>query len=263
MKTDWTDLPAGKVNAGFQRIMSAFGKNAGTIIDKVIADEEVANRMAALLMNNGYELTASQAEACEIMDRNFFGIKEAQKHFGLTLSKRQSTYMEKVPFSKETLYACKDTHILVAYIPVSIVSVRTKTAGAKLPVKHRMFYDQNWYSQNEVGNDMGGIEWHLIQKTSVSGSKSKTWQDQKSLVDSTKIDEVPEPNVMVYTIIGHFLKEGVRLFEKERVRTSALTSDGNRVLVGNFAFTGLGIDRWRDDFRNDDIGVSASRRVEA
>lgn len=42
MKTNWTDLPAGKVNAGFQRIMGAFGENAGTIIDSVIADEQVA-----------------------------------------------------------------------------------------------------------------------------------------------------------------------------------------------------------------------------
>lgn len=263
MKTNWTDLPAGKVNAGFQRIMGAFGENAGTIIDSVIADEQVASRMANLLMNNGYELTASQAKAREIMGKNFFGIEEAQKHFGLTLSKRQIAYMAEVPFLEETLRACKDTHILVAYIPVSIVSVRAKTAGVKLPENHRMFYGQDWYDKNEVGNGVSALEWHLVLKTSVPDSKSKTWTQQKEMVDTTNIDRVPEADVMVYTIIGYFLETGEHLFEKECVRTSTLASDGFRVSVGDFGSEALCVFGYWDSHRFGNLGVSAGRKIEA
>lgn len=263
MKTNWTDLPAGKVNAGFQRIMGAFGENAGTIIDSVIADEQVAGRMANLLMNNGYELSSSQAKAREIMGKNFFGIEEAQKHFSLILSKRQIAYMAEVPLSEETLQRDKDTHILVAYPRYSIVSVRAKTAGVKLPENHRMFYGQDWYDKNEVGNGVSALEWHLVRKTSVPDSKSKTWTQQKEMVDATNIDHVPEADVMVYSIIGHFLNTGERLFEKEYVRASTLDSDGHRVYVGYFDSKGLYVRYWHDDLRNDNFGVSAGRKTEA
>lgn len=263
MKTSWTDLPAGKVNAGFQRIMGAFGDNAGAIIDSVIADEQVASRMANLLMNNGYELTASQAKAREIMRKNFFGIEEAQKHFGLTLSKRQLAYTAEVPFSEETLQRDKDTHILVAYPRYSIVSVRAKTAGVKLPKNHRMFYGQDWYDKNEVGNGVSALEWHLVLKTSVPDSKSKTWTQQKEMVDATNIDRVPEADVVVYTIIGYFLETGIRLFEKEYVRTSTLDSHDDRVYVGRFDSGGLRVDSWGGDIRDGYIGVSAGRKIEA
>lgn len=260
---NWTQVLAGKVNAAFTRIMSAFGENASAIIERIIADEQVASRMANLLMNNGYELLSSQAKAREIMGKNFFGIEEAQKHFGLTLSKRQIAYMAEVPFSEETLQRDKDTHILVAYPRYSIVSVRAKTAGIKLPENHRMFYDQSWYDKNEVGNGVSALEWHLVLKTSVPDSKSKTWKEQKEMVDATKIDRVPEADVMVYTIIGYFLETGIRLFEKEYVRTSTLHSDGDRVSVGFFDSRGLGVGNWNDDLRNDGIGVSAGRKIEA
>ncbi len=259
----WTEIPSGHVNGAFQRLMVAFGDSADKIVTKINTDEQVALRVATLCRLGGYEPTSSQVKALEIMGTNFFGIEEAEKHFGLTLSKRQLAYMAEISFSEETLRACKNTHILVAYIPVSIVSVRAKTAGVKLPENHRMFYGQDWYDKNEVGNGVSALEWHLVRKTSVPDSKSKTWQDQKSLVDSTKIDEVPEANVMVYTIIGHFLNTGERLFEKEYVRTSTLDSDGFRVVVGYFDSEGLYASRWSDGSRGGSFGVSAGRKIEA
>ncbi len=259
----WTEIPAGQVNGAFQRLMTAFGENADAIVNRINTDEAVAPRVATLCYRGGHEPSSSQSKACEIMGKNFFGIEEAEKHFGLTPSKRQLAYMAEIPFSEETLQGCKDTHVLVAYIPTSIVSVRAKTAGAKLPPNHRMFYGQDWYDKNDVGNGVSALEWHLVRKTSVPDSKSKTWQDQKSLVDSTKIDEVPEANVMVYAIIGHFLSTGERLFEKEYVRTSTLDSDGRHVVVGSFDSVGLLVNGWDDDRRSDDIGVASSRKTEA
>lgn len=242
--------------------MTAFGDRADVIVDKVNSDEGVANRIAFLCLNNGFEPTASQARAREIMGKNYFGIEEAQKHFGVTFSKRQLAYLAEIPFTEKTLRECKDTHILVAYAPTPIVAVRAKTAGVKLPPKRRMFYPQDWYDNNAVGNDAGAVEWHLVRKTSVSDSTSKTWQQQQELLDH-KIDETPEANVVVYTIIGHFLATGERLFEKVYVRTRTLDSDGDRVYVGRFHAAGLRVDDDDDDCQYDRLGVSSARKQEA
>ena len=214
--------------------------------------------------NTTISLIASQAKAHEIMGENFFGIEEARKHFGLNPSKWQLAYMEEVPFSEEVLRACKDTHILVAYIPISIVSVRAKTANIELPENHQhIFFKQDWYDENAVGNGESELKWYLVLKTPVPDSKSKLWQAQKILVDSTKTDEVPEANVMVYTIIGHFLETGVRLFENEHVRTNTLCPRGGHVHVGPFFSVGFSVNSWGDDVCSDRIGVSACRKIEA
>jgi hypothetical protein len=255
----WTEIPAGQVNGAFQRIMVAFGDRANSIVERINADEAVATRVATLCYHNGYEPSVSQAKAREIMGKNFFGIEEAQKHFGVIFSKRQLAYMAEIPFSEEVLNKYKDTHILVAYAPMAIVAVRARTASVKLPPKHRMFCEQNWYDNNEVGNSAGTLEWHLVRKTSVPKSKSKTWQEQQDLLDR-KIDETPEANVMVYTIIGHFLATGERLFENEYVRTRSLVSVGLRVFVGYFDADGLDFNFWDDGVRPDDIGLSAARK---
>ena len=39
-----------------------------------------------------------------------------------------------------------------------------------------------------------------------------------------------------------------------------VTSDGNRVNVGNFDSKGLNVNNWSDDNRNDNIGVAVSRK---
>lgn len=236
----WTDVLGGKIFAAFTRLMVAFGDQADVIVDKINADEAIAARVAALCLHNGYEPSVSQAKAREIMGRSMFGIEEAVKHFGAVLSKRQLAYMAEIPFSEETLRACKNTHILVAVVPISIVAIRTKTADVKMPAKHRMFYQQDWYDGNSVGNDAGHLEWHLVRKTPVADSTSKTWEQQQDLLD-LEIEETPEAQVVVYTIIGYFLATGERLFEKAWVRCRTLAPGGDRVRVGRFGAGGLDV----------------------
>jgi hypothetical protein len=101
----WTEIAAGLVNKAFGIIMSAFGDRAKEIIDILINDPSIADRMAKLILNNGQELSASVKRAKEIMGKNFLGVEEGMKHFGVTLSERQLAYMSKVPFSEATLTA--------------------------------------------------------------------------------------------------------------------------------------------------------------
>jgi len=258
----WTEIPTGKTHGAFQHFMVSLGENAEAVVESLNADEAFTNRLAVICHNNGYEPTVSQAKARDIMGKNFFGIEEAHKHFGVAFSKRQLAYMAEIPFSKEVLSQCKNTHILVAYAPMAIVAVRAKTASVKLPPNHRMFYQQDWYDSNAVGNDVGTLEWQLVRKTSVPESKSKTWQDQQRLL-AHQIEETPEANVMVYTIIGHFLSTGERLFENEYVRTRTFGPDGDHVRVGDVPSGGLHVAYYWDGRCRDCVGLSSARKQDS
>ena len=67
---------------------------------------------------------------------------------------------------------------------------------------------------------------------------------------------------MVYTIIGHFLATGERLFEDIYVRCSDVDSVGYRVVVGGFGSNGLGVDGHWDDCRGGGVGVASARKFD-
>ncbi|MFZ2643502.1 MAG: hypothetical protein WA117_21095, partial [Verrucomicrobiia bacterium] len=61
-----------------------------------------------------------------IMGRNFFGVEEAIKHFGVNPSPEQLAALSEIPFSEARLREVKDTHVLVAVVPLSILDIRGK-----------------------------------------------------------------------------------------------------------------------------------------
>jgi len=257
----WTEIASGLINKAFGTLMAAFGDRASELIDKLIKDPSVADRVAKLIMNNGQELSASVTRAKEIMGSNFLGVEEGIKMFGVEITKRQQSFMNAVPFSETTLAACKDTHILVAVMPLSVLQIRAKVAEMKLPKGlKRLFCEQDWYDSQQFAAQ-SEFEWRLIQKTPVDDSTSKSWEEQQKLLDA-KTEETPTAQAVVYTMIGFFLKTGERLFEKIYVRTSSLGSDGDHVYVGYFDADGLGVNDYWDSNRSDALGVASSRKLE-
>lgn len=252
----WTDIPSGQTNCAFQRFMSAFGDSADTVVSRLNVDDAFLNRVVVLCHNDGFAPSTSQQCAREIMSTNMFGIEEAITHFGISPSKRQLAYMAEVPFTEAILTACKDTHVLVAVFPLSGVKLREKVAMKKL------FCEQNWYDTQAFANDRGAIEWHLVRKTPVDNATSKTWGEQQALLPQG--EETPKFQVMAYTIIGHFLATGERLFfENAYVRCSDFVSDGSRVYLGYFDSGGLLVNNCSDAYRSDRIAVSSVRKQEA
>ncbi len=215
-------------------------------------DNDLAINVVRLIKSGGFEPSTSQKRAREIMGRNFFGIEEAIKHFGVNPSRAQLAYLAEVPFTEEVLESVKDTHVLVVVFPMSILDIRGK-------VERKLFYscEYSWYNKEAFAKDRGEIGWRLVRKTPVPDSTNKNWDEQQALLD--KSEETPSAQVMVYTIVGHYLATGERLFEKVYVRTSSVGSDGHRVYVGSFA-KGLHINNWWDDDRSDNLGVSSARK---
>jgi hypothetical protein len=98
----------------------------------------------------------------------------------------------------------------------------------------------------------------LVRKEPITNSTSKTWNDQQALL--SKDEETPTARIVVYTMVGHFLATGERLFEKIYVRCVDLGSDGSRVGVGRFDAEGLYVNCCWGDCRYDSIGLSAARK---
>ena len=212
---------------------------------------DLATKLVRLIQNGGFEPTTSQKRAREIMGRNFFGVEEAVKHFGVNPTRQQLAALSEIPFSETVLEQSKDTHVLVAVFPLSILEIRGK-------VDSRLFYDQSWYNKESFAKERGEVSWQLVRKTPVDNSTSKNWQEQQALI--AKDDEVPSAQVMVYTIIGHYLATGERLFEHIYARTFFAGSGGGRVYVGGFGSGGLRVySDWGDD-RYGFLGVSSARK---
>ena len=216
-------------------------------------DNDLAAKVIRLIQNGGFEATTGQKRAREIMGKNMFGVEEAIRHFGVNPSKAQLAALAEIPFSEAVLTQCKDTHVLVAIFPLSILEIRGK-------VKRGLFYsyEDSWYNKQAFAKDRGEVGWQLVRKTPVDNSTSKNWAEQQALLG--KEDETPTAQVLVYTIIGQYLATGERLFEKIYVRTSSVVSDGGRVSLGDFGATGLKVFNYWDDIRHGGLAVSSARK---
>ena len=168
-------------------------------------------------------LSTSPARAREIMGANFFGVEEAVHIFGLKPTVEQASELATIPFSEQTLQRCQRTHILVAVLPLTIVAIRNHVAAGLFYARAGAWYNHQAFAQS-VSSTSG---WHLVNKVPVAGSGARKWHDQVSLLRT--IDEVPNTQVLVYTIIGYYLSTGERLFSDSWVRCSDLASDGSRV----------------------------------
>jgi hypothetical protein len=193
--------------------------------------------------------------ASTIMGKNFFGIEEATKHFSVSPTRDQIAALSEIPFSETVVNYCKETHILVALFPISILDIFGKLQGKN----GILFYQQDWYVKQPFAKDKGEIGWQLIRKTQVPSSSSKNWNEQRSLLG--RDDKTPTAQVLVYGIIGHYLHVGERLFRTHYVRTLSLGTETDRVLVGRFNVRGLRIYDYWDGYRYSDVGISCARKA--
>ncbi len=254
----WTEVPAGDLHAAEQRLRVALGDNAGVVINLINTNpvfvEQIANQIsiaAGMSDKSTTSLNPQWLRAREIMGKNFFGVEEAVKHFGVNPTRPQLAALSEIPFSEAVLEESKNTHVLVAVFPLSIFEIHGK-------VDSKLFYDQSRYNKDFFARNRGEAAWHLVCKTPVPNSISEAWGEQQTLLVPN--EETPTVRVMVYTIIGHFLATWERLFKNIYVRCSDVDSVGDRVYVGNFDSSGLGVYSYWDDSRFDDIGLASARK---
>jgi len=203
--------------------------------------------------NAGLRAATSEKRAREIMGKNYFGIEEAAKYFGVQPTSAERSALANIPFSRKTLESCRDTYILVAVFPLSVNDVHYKAPTV-------IFFDASslWAADRFATYKGDGVSWQLIRKTPVPNSFGKTYQEQQALL--SKNEEVPTARVLVYAIIGHYLATGERLFNRGFVRSSDVGLDGHWVYVGDFVAGGLHDHNDWDYNRYDYLGVSSARK---
>ena len=195
----------------------------------------------------------TQEEARDIMGRNFLGTKEVEEHFG-KLTPEQQEALSIIPFSKETLEECKDTHILVADIGLSISDmIRIKNC-------RRLLSNNSWYEDQDFAEFTYQPSWLLIRKTPVENSFNKTWKEQQTLLDP-QTDEVPFVRQIIYTTFLYFLTTKERLFRTCDVRTLDVDSNGGHILIGYFGEDVLNISFFDDNAQRGDIGITSIRKA--
>jgi hypothetical protein len=244
----WTEIGVGSFDHANRVLWNSLGDNAGFVVGKLKADPAFASKLAAWVRRE-LSLPTNWKRASEIMGKNFFGLHEARKHLYIKDSILQVLALEKVPFTEEVLEECKDTHILIAVFPMSILEMSNR---------YDFFYQQIWYQQERFAHIKGGARWYLIRKSAVSGSASKTWSDQEKLLSLDEI--VPSMRVILYTMIGYFRATGERLFQGTRIRCSEVDSRGRHVSVSGLESTGIFLYEYRDDEHDTALGISAARK---
>jgi len=212
------------------------------------------------IQNGGFVSTTDQKRAREIMGKNFFGVEEAIKYFGVNPNRQQLAALSEIPFSEAVLEQLKDTHVLVAVFPLSILDIRDKLGFSS--GYDDLFCDGGgmdiWYIKESFAKERSKVIWQLVGKTIVDKSTSKTWQEQQALIGEE--EEIPTAQVMIYVMTGHYLATDERLFENILIRTSSMCSCGH-VCVGNFNLGGHNITAYRNNFCIYFLGVSSARKV--
>lgn len=138
-------------------------------------------------------------------------------------------------------------------------------SGKSLNELHKEFgegkggFFSHWWADQKFGDekpDAGVYEIALEKQT----LENLTFDERVKKLE--KGWDVPHPAIVTEAILTHFKKTGEYLMEDWYTRTSALASVGRRVVVGHCAARGVDVVRWCGDYRNGDVGLSASRKFD-
>ncbi|HET9409266.1 MAG TPA: hypothetical protein VFO39_18640 [Candidatus Sulfotelmatobacter sp.] len=192
---------------------------------------------------------ATQLSARKIMGKHFFGVEEAIKYFDVDPTNLQLSLFAAIPFGEQLLTSCRDSHILVAYFPISVAEFRDR--------KYARFPSLN--ERNSKGafiNEPCYPDWFLLRKAPVPNSTGKTWYEQQACLG--KYEVVPPFPLIVYTHIAHHLATGERIFNNLAVRSSD-TANGKHIFMVH------GEERWAeiaahydDTTRHPQIGLASA-----
>src|SRR3989344_672423 len=208
----WSHATAGNFNAASKNLWTAFGDDAGKIIDALIFEPSLSTDVA-FFMRRRLKLPCNFDLARQIMGGNFFGPKEAVDHFGVTYGTKERSDLGEIPFMAETLEEKKETHILIAAPAMCLLEfverMHEKGFGHLIRIPGTKFAEADYAISADAPS------WRLVRKTPVPESLGKNPEKQKILLMSDEY--VPSLKHIVFAIIGHYLATGVHLFGDVRV----------------------------------------------
>lgn len=221
-------------------------------LDLIRSNRIFAQQIANFIVVRNLEFSENNIAAREIMGGNYLSISDAISCLKLNPTQAQiATLAKSIPFTKQELYEHRDTHVLTAVFPISILEIKKRFSG-----DWRLFTNELSYDKEAFANIKGKAEWQLVCKEPAKNSMSKKWREQKMFLANDQ--EIPDARVIVYVTVGYFLATGERFLDNVSVRCSSVYLDGHRVLIRNSS-DGLSIGRW-DDEGYDNIGLASAQK---
>jgi hypothetical protein len=208
-------------------------------------------------------LSAEHASlARKILGRDFISPQEIAAARGLRYSLQRLAHFGQTLPCREALEGCRDNGMMLVAgppMPTSLVDVRALHADsfyAKGPDHH----DACWYDDETFAktDKVEALTWIALRKEAVVSSFSKSWSEQRALVQEPMV--IPNVAEVAWALTTYKVVRDVYLLEDLYVRTSSVDAHGRHVFVGAFDADGLGVySHWGGE-RYSRLGVSAARK---
>lgn len=178
---------------------------------------------------------------------------------GIVYTAEQITALAESLPSVDDLKWCRENgHAVMPAPPIRMSTLEIQALKPDL----YLYKSDDWYANEEWARICKTPQgWLMIKKTPVIDSTFKKREEQKKLLKSL-IEDVPDVAEMCWFITTYFETRGIRLFEKNYVRTSRPDSQSRCVYVGGFSESGLKIDSYWADSRVDVLGLAVARWID-
>lgn len=164
--------------------------------------------------------SALQTEAKRLMGKNYLPVFGTAWYMGNS----PLSVLGEVPFSKNALDACKDTHMLVPVFALSIEDMLKRFSH---------LFERNstkaWFEGRSFARDKGHTRWHLIRRGPAPGTNNLPRLAQVARLSER--ETVPSARVLVYAMILNHLNTTELLYTPDRVR-SCSRNNGRTIAVG-------------------------------
>ena len=210
------------------------------------------------------------------MGKNFLGLDEASQYFKVQMTQESIEALKEIPFSEDVLMSCKDTHLLVADLGISLIDMldilnKAETEQQKLLCQGSPWSKAGpWIQSEDFARLPDKPQWRLLRKTAVPNSLGKNWDEQQALL--AKDEEVPTGRQIGYAVTLNCLVSHERLFKDVWLNTCDVDSQGRRMLFCQFVerplhplglpegYLGLSEPFWSPDGRYSNLGLASTRK---
>lgn len=272
-KSTSTELTLSKIFRKFGLLTGTLENEGVTLADwqKPIDNTTARRNLAAYLKlgcpkvnSNGKIVTPTLPDGEDlarlILGDDYLSPEDVAKTYGWTYSDDQlANFAETLPDMETVLWLRSNGYMLVATPPTDTNLLQVRD------LNNQLFYSKSggWYAESKHTFSREDVvkagQWLMVRKESYPNSRSKNWEDQRSLL--SEVEHVPNAPEVSYAVTAYYKVRGVYLLKGVYVRTSSVDAFGNRVIVGFFDGFGFFVGGYWDDSRDGDVGVSSSRKL--
>ena len=225
-----------------------------------IDDPEMRGRLVRFWMNGGYNVISSGYDRARlILGRDLITAEEISQAMGggVYYSDEQlKMFADTLPGETDLIGLRDNGFMLVAGppSPMSLLDIRA--------AKSEYFCAKSggWYGEDVEKfsrDDKALTIWLGLRKVPAHDSTGRNWDEQNSLL--AKVERVPNSAEVAWGVTTYKAVRNVYLFKNIYIRTSSVSSDDGRVIIGDFGQGGLYVYYDWDSFRVSSLGLASAR----